>query len=48
MAEPAAGTYTVEVVGYSAPDGTTEYDYRDVFSSSLGTVTVDSSARARR
>ncbi|NJP75048.1 PPC domain-containing protein, partial [Streptomyces sp. C1-2] len=43
--KPAAGTYTIEVEGYSVPAGTTAYDYRDVFfSSSLGTVTVDSAA----
>lgn len=42
---PAAGKYTVEVVGYSVPSGTTEYDYRDVFfAPSLGSVTVDGSA----
>ncbi|MFF5531703.1 S8 family serine peptidase [Streptomyces cinerochromogenes] len=42
---PAAGTYTVEVVGYSVPSGSTDYDYRDVFfSTALGTVTVDGSA----
>lgn len=41
---PAAGTYTIEVAGYSVPAGTTAYDYLDVFfSSSLGTVTVDES-----
>ncbi|MFF8943142.1 S8 family serine peptidase [Streptomyces sp. NPDC014864] len=45
IAEPAAGTYTVEVVGYSVPSGSTAYDYRDVFfSSALGNVTVDGSA----
>ncbi|WP_328918964.1 S8 family serine peptidase [Streptomyces jietaisiensis] len=45
MPKPAAGTYTIEVEGYSVPAGTTAYDYRDVFfSSSLGTVTVDSAA----
>ncbi|EPD60471.1 S8 family serine peptidase [Streptomyces sp. HGB0020] len=45
IASPAAGTYTVEVVGYSVPSGSTDYDYRDVFfSASLGTVTVDESA----
>ncbi|GGJ37276.1 serine protease [Streptomyces brasiliensis] len=39
---PAAGTYTIEVYGYSVPAGSTDYDYRDVFfSSALGTVTVD-------
>ncbi|WP_435280619.1 S8 family serine peptidase [Streptomyces koelreuteriae] len=42
---PAAGKYTVEVVGYSVPAGTTAYDYQDVFfSASLGTVGVDGSA----
>ncbi|MFF1438539.1 S8 family serine peptidase [Streptomyces sp. NPDC058295] len=41
---PAAGTYTIEVAGYSVPAGTTAYDYLDVFfSSSLGTVDVDES-----
>ncbi|NEB01805.1 S8 family serine peptidase [Streptomyces sp. SID13726] len=41
VAKPAAGTYTVEVVGYSVPAGSTAYDYQDVFfSSALGTVTV--------
>ncbi|MFF7753711.1 S8 family serine peptidase [Streptomyces sp. NPDC007971] len=38
---PAAGTYTIKVVGYSVPSGSTAYDYRDVFfSPTLGTVTV--------
>ncbi|MFF9360821.1 S8 family serine peptidase [Streptomyces griseoluteus] len=42
---PAAGTYTVKVVGYSVPAGSTDYDYRDVFfSDALGAVTVDGSA----
>ncbi|MGW0879307.1 S8 family serine peptidase [Streptomyces sp. NPDC002671] len=41
---PAAGTYTIKVVGYSVPAGSTDYDYRDVFfSSALGTVSVDDS-----
>ncbi|MEU9173206.1 S8 family serine peptidase [Streptomyces sp. NPDC048420] len=41
VANPAAGTYTIEVVGYSVPAGSTAYDYQDVFfSSTLGTVTV--------
>ncbi|MET8897219.1 S8 family serine peptidase [Streptomyces albogriseolus] len=45
VASPKAGTYTVEVDGYSVPAGTTEYDYLDVFfSATLGTVTVDESA----
>ncbi|MBX9362640.1 S8 family serine peptidase [Streptomyces sp. WAC04114] len=45
LPSPAAGTYSIEVVGYSVPAGTTEYDYQDVFfSSSLGSVSVDGSA----
>ncbi len=41
---PEAGTYTVEIDGYSVPAGTTEFDYRDVFySPALGSVTVPSS-----
>ncbi|MBV1941726.1 S8 family serine peptidase [Streptomyces sp. BV286] len=39
---PSAGTYTVKVVGYSVPAGTTAYDYLDVyFAPSLGEVQVD-------
>ncbi|MGW0813987.1 S8 family serine peptidase [Streptomyces viridiviolaceus] len=42
VADPAAGAYTVEVVGYSVPSGSTEYAYRDVyFAASLGSVAVD-------
>ncbi|MGW0606368.1 S8 family serine peptidase [Streptomyces sp. NPDC002640] len=42
---PAAGTYTVEVDGYSVPSGSTAYDYLDVFfSEALGTVAVDDTA----
>ena len=38
---PPAGTYTVEVIGYDVPAGTTEYDYRDLFySPALGSVDV--------
>ncbi|GCB49363.1 S8 family serine peptidase [Streptomyces sp. NL15-2K] len=45
VADPAAGTYTVQVIGYAVPAGSTAYDYQDVFfSSALGTVTVDGSA----
>lgn len=48
VAKPAAGTYTVEVAGYSVPSGSTEYDYRDVyFAATLGSVTVDDSAAVR-
>ncbi|WP_106298375.1 S8 family serine peptidase [Knoellia remsis] len=43
IANPAAGTYTVEVDGYSVPTGSTQYDYLDVFySAGLGTLTVPS------
>ncbi|GGW79968.1 S8 family serine peptidase [Streptomyces lomondensis] len=42
---PAAGRYTIEVVGYSVPAGTTAYDYQDVFfAPTLGSVSVDGSA----
>ncbi|MFY1676895.1 MULTISPECIES: S8 family serine peptidase [unclassified Streptomyces] len=48
VSEPAAGTYRVEVYGYSVPSGSTEYDYRDVyFSEALGAVTVADSAPLR-
>ncbi|GGO80968.1 S8 family serine peptidase [Wenjunlia tyrosinilytica] len=44
LKDPAAGTYTFEVIGYAVPAGSTDYDYRDVFfSSSLGEVKVDES-----
>lgn len=44
VANPAAGTYTIQVIGYSVPSGSTAYDYLDVFySAALGTVTVDES-----
>ncbi|MGW0843598.1 S8 family serine peptidase [Streptomyces sp. NPDC002787] len=43
--KPAAGTYTIEVVGYAIPAGSTAYDYRDVFfSSALGEVKVADTA----
>ncbi|MFD9000354.1 S8 family serine peptidase [Streptomyces sp. NPDC059582] len=45
LASPAAGTYTIEVVGYSVPAGSTDYDYQDIFfSAALGSVSVDASA----
>ncbi|MFD3545453.1 S8 family serine peptidase [Streptomyces sp. NPDC058655] len=45
LANPAAGTYTVEVLGYAVPSGSTTYDYRDVyFSAGLGSVQVDEAA----
>ncbi|MFJ6796641.1 S8 family serine peptidase [Streptomyces sp. NPDC091268] len=45
LANPAAGTYTVKVIGYAVPAGTTTYDYRDVFfSAALGSVQVDENA----
>ncbi|MEV0305451.1 S8 family serine peptidase [Streptomyces prasinus] len=48
IASPAAGTYTVKVVGYSVPAGSTDYDYRDVFfSTTLGEVSVDGATPVR-
>ncbi|MDN0196861.1 S8 family serine peptidase [Streptomyces sp. S.PNR 29] len=48
VASPAAGTYTIRVVGYSVPAGSTAYDYKDVFfAASLGTVTVDDAAAVK-
>ncbi|NGO12106.1 S8 family serine peptidase [Streptomyces sp. HC44] len=42
VASPDAGTYTVQVLGYSVPGGSTAYDYRDVyFAASLGTIEAD-------
>ncbi|WP_049571254.1 S8 family serine peptidase [Streptomyces sp. SBT349] len=39
---PEPGTYTVEVHGYSVPQGSTTYTYRDAFlSTGLGELTVD-------
>ena len=39
--DPATGTYQVEIGGFAIPAGSTEYDYRDIFSSpSLGSVSV--------
>ncbi len=44
IAKPAPGKYSIEVVGYAVPAGSTAYDYLDVFySAALGTVTVDES-----
>ncbi|CAN7226977.1 S8 family serine peptidase [Knoellia sp. LjRoot47] len=41
ITNPAAGTYTVEVDGYSVPAGSSQYDYLDVFySAGLGTLSV--------
>ncbi len=45
LTKPAAGTYEIQVAGYSVPSGSTAYDYRDVFfSAALGSVKVDESA----
>ena len=41
LSKPAAGTYVVEVDGYSVPAGSTEYDYLDVFfSEALGSLST--------
>ena len=47
LANPAAGTYTVVIDGYSVPAGTTQYDYRDVFYS-LSVAWRPSSAVGRK
>lgn len=48
LANPAPGTYTIEVDAYSVPAGTTEYDYRDVFfSAALGSVSVDGTSAVK-
>lgn len=40
---PAAGTYTIRVVGFEVPAGTTTFDYRDVFTTpALGELVVTS------
>ncbi|MFG1806045.1 S8 family serine peptidase [Streptomyces sp. NPDC049040] len=45
LTDPAPGTYTFEVDGYSVPSGSTTYSYKDVYySAGLGQVTVDTSA----
>ncbi|MFI7503397.1 S8 family serine peptidase [Streptomyces sp. NPDC049687] len=42
LTEPAAGTYTIVVDGYSVPAGTTTYSYKDVyFAPALGSLSVD-------
>ncbi|MFF6781216.1 S8 family serine peptidase [Streptomyces sp. NPDC012510] len=42
VADPAAGTYTIEVFAFDVPSGTTAFDHHDVFSSpALGSITVD-------
>ncbi|WP_422771734.1 S8 family serine peptidase [Plantactinospora sp. WMMC1484] len=41
LTNPAAGTYEIEIDGYSVPAGSTEFDYRDVyFSAALGNLSV--------
>ncbi|WP_086662928.1 S8 family serine peptidase [Lentzea kentuckyensis] len=44
VANPAAGKWQVEVLGYAIPSGTTAYDYFDAYiSAGLGTLTVNDS-----
>jgi hypothetical protein len=41
LADPIAGTYQVQVNGFSVPSGSTQFDYRDVFfSTTLGNLQV--------
>ncbi|GAA4436180.1 S8 family serine peptidase [Phytohabitans houttuyneae] len=43
IANPPAGTYTIEIDGFAVPTGSTAYDYRDVFfAASLGSIEVPS------
>ncbi|MBH5334862.1 S8 family serine peptidase [Streptomyces pactum] len=43
LAKPKAGTYTIEVAGYSVPAGSTEYDHLDVYyAPSFGRISADS------
>jgi hypothetical protein len=41
LANPAAGTWTILVDGYSVPSGSTEYDYIDVFFTTTPMGTID-------
>ncbi|MFI8104379.1 S8 family serine peptidase [Streptomyces sp. NPDC086023] len=44
LVNPAAGTYTIKVIGYAVGAAGTAYDYRDVYySDALGSVLVDAS-----
>ncbi len=48
VADPAAGTWRVEVDAYAVPSGATEYDYLDVYSvDGLGAIEVDDPATER-
>ena len=48
IANPAAGAWRVDVVGYSVPNGTTTYKYIDVISSAaFGTISVTDANAAR-
>ena len=43
IANPRAGTYTIEIDGFAVPAGTTAYDYRDTFfAAALGNIAVPS------
>ncbi|MEV0218904.1 S8 family serine peptidase [Streptomyces sp. NPDC050704] len=45
IVDPAAGTYTIEVLSFAMSGDSTTYDYRDTyFSATLGTVAVDDPA----
>lgn len=46
LAAPKAGTYTIEVAGYSIPSGSTAFDYHDLFfAPSLGEIKVEAGNR---
>lgn len=48
VANPAAGNWEARVQGFAVPDGTTEYDYLDVFSGpSFGSIQISDTNQAR-
>lgn len=48
VANPAAGTYTIRIDGYSVPAGSTAYDYLDVFANTkFGNIVVTDASALR-
>jgi hypothetical protein len=47
IANPAAGTYTAVITGYSVPDGTTAFDYTDVYyTPGMGSVVASATPKS--
>jgi subtilisin family serine protease len=47
IANPAAGTYTAVITGYSVPDGTTAFDYTDVYyTPGMGSVVASAAPKS--